>query len=108
MSPPISEQEQGARFTPGPWEIEGLSPMCGIEITADGRDGEGWIIASLGEPVDYVGLPKEDLSAAINAEIEANAHLIAASPTMYDYIARKAAEGDEEAKRVVETIHARS
>lgn len=42
------------------------------------------------------------------AEAEANAALIAASPTMHEYIERKANEGDQEAQRILEEIDASS
>ena len=37
-------------------------------------------------------------------EQEANAKLIAASPIMYNYIVKKAEEGDEDAKLIVATL----
>jgi len=37
-------------------------------------------------------------------EYEANARLIAACPTMYDFIAKRAAAGDAEAQAIVESI----
>ncbi len=40
-------------------------------------------------------------------ECEANARLIASSPTMAAYIQRKADEGDLEAAQIMEAIHAR-
>lgn len=39
-------------------------------------------------------------------EEEANARLIAASPTMYDFISRRAAEGDAEARKIMEAVDA--
>jgi hypothetical protein len=51
---------------------------------------------------------KDAKEFAYCAELGANARLIAASPTMAEYIQRKADEGDEEAARIMETIHARS
>jgi hypothetical protein len=34
----------------------------------------------------------------------ANARLIAASPTMYEYVSKRAERGDEEARRILEEI----
>ncbi|HGJ9204462.1 TPA: hypothetical protein ACLESY_002034 [Pseudomonas aeruginosa] len=44
---------------------------------------------------------EEDVAMSI-----ANARLIAASPRMYDFIARLAADGDNEAAEILESIHA--
>lgn len=41
---------------------------------------------------------------AIEAEAWANARLIAASPTMFDYLKRKASEGDSDAVRIIASI----
>lgn len=38
--------------------------------------------------------------------VEANARLIAAAPTMHEYIARRAEAGDNEAKKILESINA--
>jgi hypothetical protein len=42
------------------------------------------------------------------SEAQANAKLIAAAPTMYEYIEARAAYGDSEAKAILENINARS
>lgn len=39
---------------------------------------------------------------------EANARLIAAAPTMYDFIEQRAAQGDQEAIQILGGIHANS
>lgn len=41
-----------------------------------------------------------------NAESDANGRLIAASPTLYDYVLRRAEAGDAAAAAIVEAIHA--
>lgn len=47
-----------------------------------------------------------DDSTPVARELLANARLIAASPTMYSYIAERAAVGDKEAAIILESIHA--
>ena len=37
-------------------------------------------------------------------EINANARLIASSPTLFDFVAKKAAEGDADAARIISLI----
>lgn len=79
------------QFTPGPWAIEPPDP------TSRGN----WIYD---EHYQYVVLVvKRDDGR--DAEI-ANAHLIAASPTMFAYISYRADNGDEEARAIVESINA--
>lgn len=73
-----------AKHTPGPWvwtpeseSIHGYSP-----------EGEALVVVY-----------------ELNTN-EADARLIAAAPTMYSYIETKALNGDDEAKQILETIHA--
>jgi hypothetical protein len=53
--------------------------------------------------VDWTGFDGCDLP--LDQQI-ANARLIAASPTMFDYVKRRADEGDAEAISIVENINA--
>jgi hypothetical protein len=80
-------------FTEGPWTAYlGLpSPQYRHQIVA------------FGKTVARIYCTKGDETADT-----ANARLIAASPTMAKYIQRKADEGDLEAAKIMETIHARS
>jgi hypothetical protein len=73
------------KHTPGPWTYQrSPSDTCDFEVCSS----ELLIAGEYG------------------IEDEANARLIAASPKMYDYIAAKAAAGDDEARAIVEAIHA--
>lgn len=80
------EAKMETKFTPGPWER---------------REGAEWIIDSTNAGygrVASVGLGRD--------EAVANAHLIAAAPTMAGYIKRKADEGCKEAAHIWEQINA--
>jgi hypothetical protein len=50
----------------------------------------------------------EDTTLGTREEAEANAHLIAAAPTMADYVRRRAEAGDPEAARIWEIACGRS
>ena len=80
--------------TSGPWQAS-LDDVPYSEF-----DGVAWQVNS-----DEGSICTIDSQAVI---AEANAHLIAASPTMAAYIQRKADEGDAEAAAIMEMIHARS
>ena len=67
--------------TPGPWEAHGANVFAGKNCIA---------IC--------------DTDNDTQERMEANARLIAASPTLYDYVAKKAAEGDADAARIIASI----
>ena len=69
-------------FTPGPWHIAN-----GVQIRSN-RDqiAKIWMMR--------------------NGEGRENARLIAAAPTMHEYIAKRADAGDNEAKQILESINA--
>jgi hypothetical protein len=53
-----------------------------------------------------IGFPRHGTGGIEDREeFEANARLIAASPSMYGYISRMADQGDSEAKSIMEAIH---
>ncbi len=81
------------RHTQGPWGVSGL-PIGGPNeaITADG-------------PVVVALLPRRG-EAGTRGEVEPNARLIAACPTMYDYICGRAETGDECAQAIIAGIDA--
>jgi len=81
--------------TKGPWEVK-----------------EDRVITSA---IDEYGRRKELLLTGVSLtagnhpdrkEAEANARLIAESPTMFEYITKKAKEGDDEAKQIVDKVNA--
>lgn len=82
-----------ARHTEGPWGIK--RDWFGSYTVRD------YIVAEHGYTVAGV------VNSNGYAQNEANAHLIAAAPTMRDYIAKKAAEGDAEAMAILEATHGR-
>ena len=74
-----------ARHTPGPWRHNEQSPN---RVTGP----EGETVAAT-----YSGM-------AGSAGQLANTRLIASAPTMYEYIEKKASEGDQEAMNIVSNI----
>lgn len=78
--------------TPGPWKLKRSAndEIIGVILGSDDN-----LVATTG----YRVVPGE-------CEDDANARLIAASPRMYDYIEKRAAEGDTEAASILEGIHA--
>ena len=88
--------EQKAAHTPAPWQIEWNAAQSGEGhyITDSNDMGELSRIAAVLFHDDAVG------------ETRANARLIAASPTMYDYLVERAQSGDARAASIVEAINA--
>jgi hypothetical protein len=84
--------------TPGPWEAAGPSVWAQNPRVAQ-RD----ISWPVGVCVDKGA---KGHHGPTRAESAANAQLIAACPTMYAYIEKRAADGDAEARSIVEGIHA--
>jgi hypothetical protein len=75
-------------WTPGPWKLHPWGSGKGYEI-----ETEAALVASV----------QREMAGSAT---EANARLIAASPSLAEYVQRKADEGDEEATRLMETVHA--
>ena len=86
--------EQKAAHTPGPWKF-------GKELGA--RNGE-WLV-SFDAGSKGRGIAIAETRTGPGSE-EANARLIAASPTMYDYLVERAQSGDARAASIVEAINA--
>ncbi len=77
-----------SEYTPGPWHVAPMSPT--------------WVGTKYSEHIastDTFDIEDED-------EQKANARLIAASPTMYDYLVERAQSGDARAASIVEAINA--
>ena len=71
------------RYTPGPWRYEEESPTR--------------VIGPKGETVAAVyGSEVGD-----QEQVVANVRLIASAPAMYEYVAKRAGEGDQEAEAVL-------
>lgn len=82
------------KHTPGPWKVE-------KELTS--RSG-AWLIA-MDAGDRGRGIAIAETVPATGKEM-ANARLIAASPTMFDYIIARSALGDAEASAILESINA--
>ena len=87
-------------FTPGPWLLRTTPTSAGLCHIVSAADWRGAFIYGDGirKGVDDA-LPKAQ-------ELAANARLIAAAPTMHEYIAKRADAGDNEAKQILESINA--
>uniref|UniRef100_UPI001304B532 hypothetical protein n=1 Tax=Novosphingobium sp. HII-3 TaxID=2075565 RepID=UPI001304B532 len=91
---------------PGPW-FAGQTPY-----QRDSHPGQRCIGLALEEDGSVFGYrlhPNDDDGSYFNLSgfcSEADARLIAASPTMYDYIAKRAQGGDQEASDIMEAINA--
>lgn len=76
--------------------IVGTPWFCVVadEVMGKDADGEVFVVAQLN--------PLQEMPDEVTAH---HARLIAASPTMHDYIARRAAGGDTEAAAILEAVH---
>lgn len=76
--------------TPGPWSLAWEDGKYGVV----GSTTEGKLVCLVGNNPDD----------GKNDERKANATLIAAAPTMYEYVLRKAKEGDTDAAKIIDSI----
>lgn len=89
-----------AKPTPGPWTTaRALTPTDGEFDFAIGAmiDGKKYCIAETFGRV----------STGIRTPAEANARLIAASPAMFDFIKKRASEGDADAAAIIAAVTGR-
>lgn len=81
-----------SKHTPGPWFLRPRDSADSLyDIANKLPDGGMWHVASCNRLRD---------------EVEANARLIAAAPTMYAYVEGRADAGDSQARALLENIHA--
>ena len=88
--------EQKAAHTPAPWLIEWNAA----------QGGEGHYITDSKDMVELSRIAAVLFHDDADGETRANARLIAASPTMYDYLVERAQSGDARAASIVEDINA--
>ena len=88
--------KQKAAHTPGPWLIEWNAA----------QGGEGHYITDSKDMVELSRIAAVLFHDDAVGETRANARLIAASPTMYDYLVERAQSGDARAASIVEAINA--
>ena len=88
--------EQKAAHTPAPWLIEWNAA----------QGGEGHYITDSKDMGELSRIAAVLFHDDADGETRANAHLIAASPTMYDYLVERAQSGDARAASIVEAINA--
>lgn len=88
--------EQKAEHTPAPWLIEWNAA----------QGGEGHYITDSKDMVELSRIAAVLFHDDADGETRANARLIAASPTMYDYLVERAQSGDARAASIVEAINA--
>lgn len=91
-----------SKFTPGPWATD-------IDLEVIARDGlHATVYVNHGsgkgsEIAKFANEPENGLDPT-SKETKANARLIAASPKMYSYIAKRAEEGDTDAAEIIASI----
>ena len=99
--------EQKAAHTPGSWSLTTVPTSSGschqIGPFPTGRPDGAPTFACIYADGIRIGID-DGLPRAI--ELAANARLIAASPTMYDYLVERAQSGDARAASIVEAINA--
>jgi hypothetical protein len=78
------------KHTPGPWEVETGHPEHDLILANDGREiiAEVWVRFGDGKGED-----------------QANARLIASSPTLYAYALRQADAGDVDAQKMLDSLN---
>jgi hypothetical protein len=79
------------------WKVDSEPRTGGLLIT-DNRGGVATVTQRDPHPVNGNGVTWDECAE--------RARLIAAAPTMYDFIAQKAASGDADASAILEAIHA--
>ena len=86
--------------TPGPWVVTVDDISC-LDYANPSAVKEGFIRHGIAQPDGGF-----TLAVVVDDVIdgEANARLIAASPTLFDFVAKKAAEGDADAARIISLI----
>lgn len=87
----LAGQAPAGQPTPGPWRM--AASLRGRTIVESSSVNSR--VCEMARPHLLDGWP---------AEMDANARLIAASPTLYAYVAAKAAEGDADAARIISSI----
>lgn len=99
--------EQKAAHTAGPWSLTTVPTSVGschkVGPFPTGRPDGAPTFACIYADGIRIGID-DGLPRAI--ELAANARLIAASPTMYDYLVERAQSGDARAASIVEAINA--
>ena len=88
--------EQKSAHTPSPWLIEWNAA----------QGGEGHYITDSKDMGELSRIAAVLFHDDADGETRANARLIAASPTMYDYLVERAQSGDARAASIVEDINA--
>jgi hypothetical protein len=89
--------EMETKHTPGPW-FQSHRKTAPDSYNTQVYTQNGEAICTL------AWYPKPEVNGVVGTYREANARLIAACPTMYDFINKKAGEGDAEAKQIISTI----
>ena len=92
----MDRMEQKAAHTPAPWQIEWNAA----------QSGEGHYITDSNDMGELSRIAAVLFHDDADGETRANARLIAASPTMYDYLVERAQSGDARAASIVEAINA--
>ena len=89
--------------TPGPWRVKQTGFTYFRDLTILGEDWHGEETPIAAALVRNALHPYGRADKA-RSEIEANARLIAAAPTMFDYLTMLAFRGDNEAHEIISKI----
>lgn len=88
------------KHTPGPWRVGVCGSTAGRNFSLLAKKKNGWV--NILKSNNF----HDSNTRATTEEAEANARLIAAAPTMYEYIASSASNGCAEARKIMEAINA--
>lgn len=89
-----------ATHTPGPWGMETVRTSCGV-CHKIGPWPHKWRAGDTMSACIYDDYPSPPEGTDT---MLANARLIAASPTLFEFVAKKASEGDADAARIIANI----
>jgi hypothetical protein len=97
-----AHNETKAGHTPGPWSVKRGEGRYSDQLYVESNIHSTPTVISGKDQIVQLTSFRDDHGR----EVEANARLIAASPSLFDYVARKASEGDPEAVKLVEAVTA--
>lgn len=93
-------KRQEAQYTPGPWSFAHRRNADGMYSTQ--------VFCEVGETIATLSwYPMPTTPEGVTGTYrEGNARLIAAAPSMYDYVKSRAEGGDRDAQKLLEVVHA--
>lgn len=101
-----TKPDTGTAHTEGPWGLcahlrDHDQCSCGYRGGIWGDNGSV-MVCEMGGPIGGIG---DEMIPRSSREVQfADARLIAASPTLFEFVAKKASEGDADAARIIANI----